>query len=61
VALAKRLLGAAVKSAASITTCRCQQALQHAIVTAPGAIPAALRRKLGLLIDRVLPSSKGKR
>ena len=61
VALAKRLLRAAVKSAASVTTCECQQALQHAIVTAPGAIPPRLRRKLALLIDRVLPSSKGKR
>lgn len=61
VALAKRLLRAAVKSAASVTTCSCQQALQHAIVTAPGAIPAGLRRKLALLMDRALPSSKGKR
>ncbi len=61
VALAKRLLGAAVKSAASVTTCHCQQALQHAIVTAPGAIPAGRRRKLALLLDRVLPSSKGQR
>lgn len=61
VALAKRLLRAAVKSAASVTTCSCQQALQHAIVTAPGAIPTGLRRKLALLMDRALPSSKGKR
>jgi 5'-methylthioadenosine phosphorylase len=61
VALAKRLLRAAVKSAASMTTCECQQALQHAIVTAPGEIPAGLRRKLALLMDRVLSSSKGKR
>ena len=61
VALSKRLLRAAVKSAASMTTCECQQALQHAIVTAPGEIPAGLRRKLALLMDRVLSSSKGKR
>lgn len=61
VALAKRLLRAAVKSAASVTTCECQQALQHAIVTVPDAIPAALRRKLALLIERVLPPVKGKR
>jgi 5'-methylthioadenosine phosphorylase len=61
VALAKRLLRAAVKAAASVTTCPCQQALQHAIVTAPAAIPAGLRRKLALLTERVLPPVKGKR
>jgi 5'-methylthioadenosine phosphorylase len=61
VALAKRLLRAAVKSAASVTSCPCQQALQHAIVTAPDTIPAGLRRKLALLTERVLPSAKGKR
>ena len=61
VALAKRLLRAAVKSAASVTTCPCQQALQHAIVTAPEAVSRGLRRKLALLTERVLPSVKGKR
>ena len=61
VTLAKQLLRAAVKSAASVTTCQCQESLQHAIVTAPGAIPLRLRRKLALLLDRVLPSSKGHR
>jgi 5'-methylthioadenosine phosphorylase len=61
VALAKRLLRAAVKSAASVTTCPCQQALQHAIVTAPDAIPAAIRRKLALLTERVLRPVKGNR
>jgi 5'-methylthioadenosine phosphorylase len=61
VALAKRLLRAAVKSAASVATCGCQQALQHAIVTAPDTIPHGLRRKLALLTDRVLPFSKGTR
>ncbi|HSA63118.1 MAG TPA: S-methyl-5'-thioadenosine phosphorylase [Nitrospira sp.] len=61
VALAKRLLRAAVKSAASVTSCPCQEALQHAIVTAPDTIPAGLRRKLALLTERVLPSAKGKR
>lgn len=61
VALAKRLLRAAVKSAASVTACACQQALQHAIVTAPDRIPPKLRRKLTLLTKRVFPSAKGKR
>ena len=61
VALAKRLLRAAVKSAASVTTCACPEALQHAIVTAPDMIPSSLRRKLALLTERVRPSAKGKR
>ena len=61
VALAKRLLRAAVKSAASVTTCACHQALDHAIVTAPDKIPPALRRKLTLLTERVLPPAKGNR
>ena len=61
VALAKKLLREAVQSAASVKTCRCQRALQDAIVTAPERIPAALRRKLGVLTERVLPTGKGKR
>jgi 5'-methylthioadenosine phosphorylase len=61
VVLAKRLLRGAVKSAAAVATCGCQQALQNAIVTAPEKVPAALRRKLALLMERVYPLSKGKR
>jgi len=61
VALAKQLLRGAVRSAASDVECRCQRALQDAIVTAPEAITPALRRKLALLIQRVLPPVKGKR
>ena len=61
VALAKRLLRAALKSAAAVTSCECQRALQHAIVTAPEKIPPQLRRKLALLTRRILPSAKGKR
>jgi 5'-methylthioadenosine phosphorylase len=61
VAVAKRLLRAAVKSAALAPSCPCQQALEHAIVTAPERIPSGLRRKLALLTARVLPPSKGKR
>jgi 5'-methylthioadenosine phosphorylase len=61
VAVAKRLLAAAVKSAASAAACSCQRAVEHAIVTAPDAIPGVLRRKMALLTDRVLPPSKRKR
>ena len=61
VVLAKRLLRASVKAVASVGNCPCQRALQNAIVTAPALIPAGLRRKLAILTDRVLPSTKGKR
>lgn len=61
VALAKRLLRASVKSVAAVESCACQFALQHAIVTAADQIPAALRRKLAVLTDRVLEPVKGKR
>lgn len=61
VALAKRLLRAAVKTAASVEQCACQRTLQDAIVTAPAAIPVSLRRKLAVLAGRALPPLKGKR
>ncbi len=60
VALAKRLLRASVQSAAAADACACQQALRDAIVTNPARIPAALRRKLAVLTDRLSPA-KGKR
>jgi len=34
--------------------CDCGSSLKNTIVTAPGAIPAATRRKLGLLVDKYL-------
>lgn len=61
VALAKRLLRGAVASAASVTNCKCQKALQDAIITAPNQMSAALRRKLAVLTERVLPPKKGTR
>jgi 5'-methylthioadenosine phosphorylase len=60
VALAKRLLRTSVQSAAAADACACQQALRDAIVTDPARIPAALRRKLAVLTDR-LSFAKGKR
>jgi len=61
VELAKQLLKASVKSASAVNHCRCHRALQDAIVTAPDAIPAAARRKLALITQRVFPTAKGKR
>jgi 5'-methylthioadenosine phosphorylase len=56
VALAKQLLRVSVGPVAAVKTCGCQRALQNAVVTAPDRMPAALRRKLGLLLDRAIPS-----
>ncbi|MGH7231877.1 MAG: S-methyl-5'-thioadenosine phosphorylase [Nitrospiraceae bacterium] len=60
VEMAKQVLRLALVSAASSGPCRCQQALQHAIVTAPQVIPPAARRRLHLLIGRYLSPVKGR-
>lgn len=59
--LAKRILKAALPAANAARDCRCGTALQYAILTAPPAIPAAARRRLGLLVGRYLPPQKGGR
>jgi 5'-methylthioadenosine phosphorylase len=55
VALAKQLLRVSVGPVAAVKTCGCQRALQDAVVTAPDQMPAGLRRKLGVLLDRTMP------
>ena len=59
VTLAKRLLRVALHAVDDGKACRCQRALQDAIITAPDRMPASLRRKLALLMDRVVPMQKG--
>ncbi|HSF68719.1 MAG TPA: S-methyl-5'-thioadenosine phosphorylase [Nitrospiraceae bacterium] len=59
VALAKRLLRAAMGAVAKVTECGCHRALQNAIITSPDRMAAPLRRRLALLIDRVVPRKKG--
>jgi 5'-methylthioadenosine phosphorylase len=59
VTLAKRLLRTAMRAVADVKACSCQRALQDAIITAPDRMPASLRRKLALLMDRVVPVRKG--
>jgi 5'-methylthioadenosine phosphorylase len=54
VAQARRILRAAVPAAAGAGTCACATALQYAIVTAPGRIPAATRKRLQPLIGKYL-------
>ena len=61
VMLAKQLLRTAMPAVAAVTSCRCQRALQDAIITAPDRMPSSLRRKLALLIDRAVPVKKGTR
>lgn len=61
VALAKRLLRGTVRSASSRINCKCQQALQDAIVTSREAITPALHRKLGILMGRLANPAKGRR
>ena len=61
VVLAKQLLRISVKPVAAVETCGCQLALQNAVVTAPERIPAGVRRKLGLLLDRTMsPTTRGR-
>jgi 5'-methylthioadenosine phosphorylase len=54
VAQAKRILRGAVPVVAGPRTCPCGSALQHAIVTAPERIPAAMRKRLQPLIGKHL-------
>ena len=59
VTLAKQLLRSAMGAVAEVKVCSCHHALQDAIITAPDRMPVSLRRKLGLLMDRVVPGMKG--
>jgi 5'-methylthioadenosine phosphorylase len=59
VALAKRILQTAVPSLVPAPACSCQRALDNAVVTDPGSIPRAVRKKLSLLTRRVLAPRKG--
>jgi 5'-methylthioadenosine phosphorylase len=61
ITLAKRLLRTAMPAVVDVKDCGCQRALQDAIVTAPDQMPASLRRKLALLMDRVISAKKGAR
>jgi 5'-methylthioadenosine phosphorylase len=54
VALAKRLLRAALTLATGPRTCPCARALEYAILTSPRAIPSRTRQRLRLLLGRHL-------
>jgi 5'-methylthioadenosine phosphorylase len=57
--LATQILKVAVGLTHAARSCSCGTALQHAILTAPEAIPPAAKRRLSLLIDRVLHAKNG--
>ncbi len=59
--LAKRILQAVLPSAAATQDCGCRQALNHAVITDPKRVPAAVKKKLALLTRRVWSSTKGVR
>lgn len=61
VALAQQILRSAMPSFADPIDCSCHRALDNAILTAPNRIPAAVRKKLAVLIDRALAPKKGVR
>ena len=51
--LAKRAVTLiAQRISAAARGCTCDRALEHAVITAPDAIPAATRKRLALLLDR---------
>jgi 5'-methylthioadenosine phosphorylase len=60
VALAKEILRVVMPSFADPINCACHRALDNAILTAPGRIPTAVRRKLAVLVDRALMPKKKK-
>ncbi len=59
VAKAQKVLRAAVAGVASAGPSLAWNALQFAIMTAPGQIPPAARERLALLIDHRLPANEG--
>jgi len=51
---AQNTIRAAVKAMPAARTCKCGNALAHALVTDPKMIPAATRRKLAVIAGRYL-------
>ncbi|GIX46844.1 MAG: hypothetical protein KatS3mg131_1055 [Candidatus Tectimicrobiota bacterium] len=54
VQLAQAVIRRAVPQLRGARSCPCSRALEHAILTAPEAIPAAARQRLGLFLERYL-------
>ena len=56
VALAKKIIRRLAERLPAKRECGCGSALKQAIMTAPAAIPAEARQRLGVLIDKYLPA-----
>jgi 5'-methylthioadenosine phosphorylase len=54
VATARAIIKTAARQAAASRSCRCGEALRHALMTEPGRIPAATRSRLDLLLKKYL-------
>jgi 5'-methylthioadenosine phosphorylase len=52
VALARRIVAGAVARIPAARRCGCASAAAHAVMTAPDAIPAAARERLGIILDK---------
>ena len=52
VALAKQIVKNAVERIPADRSCACKDAAAHAIMTAPEAIPASARQRLGIILDK---------
>jgi 5'-methylthioadenosine phosphorylase len=61
VTLAKQLLVKVIPDLGGASPCACNQALRDAIVTPRDRISAAIKRRVGLLIDRYMDEHKGGR
>ncbi|MDE3018569.1 MAG: S-methyl-5'-thioadenosine phosphorylase, partial [Nitrospirota bacterium] len=61
VAMAKRILRAALPVAGEPLACACGMALEYAVLTAPDKISKAARKRLGLLLGRRATPAKGGR
>ncbi|MBK9305552.1 MAG: S-methyl-5'-thioadenosine phosphorylase [Nitrospira sp.] len=61
VAVAKQILRAVMPAFTELRSCTCHRALENAILTAPKRIPAAVRKRLAVLIARALRPQKGAR
>jgi 5'-methylthioadenosine phosphorylase len=54
VATARSIIREAARPAALRRSCRCDEALRHALMTDPAHIPVDTRRKLDLLLKKYL-------
>jgi 5'-methylthioadenosine phosphorylase len=52
VALARQIVKGSAERIPAERRCGCQVAARHAVMTAPDAIPAGARERLGIILDK---------